>query len=121
MNTLRRVRKSSEVRNKRAQDPFDQLVFEKGLRVKHVLLDKKLNLMVVVVNNGTVIKSNISSYQRLKNATEEQLNKWSLIGDGVGIEWPDLDEDLSLKGFIKTATMNRLKVAKGNPESLLVP
>lgn len=116
MSTLR---ESREIRNKRAQDPFDKLVFERGLRIKHVLLDKGLNLLIVVLNNGKVIKSKISSYQRLKNATEKQLHNWSLIGDGVGIEWSDLDEDLSLKGFIKTATMDSLKTNKGS-ENLLV-
>jgi len=29
------------------------------------------------------------------------LNNYRLIGKGAGIHWPDVDEDLSLKGFLK--------------------
>jgi hypothetical protein len=29
------------------------------------------------------------------------LLQYELIGDGIGIHWPLLDEDLSLKGFIQ--------------------
>lgn len=109
------------IRNKKSKDPFDKLIFEKGLRIKHVLLDKPLNLMLVVLNNGAVIKSNLSDYPRLKPATPQQLANWCLIADGVGIEWPDINEDLSLKGFINTVYMNKtLKTLKGNQESLIV-
>jgi len=29
------------------------------------------------------------------------LFQYELIGDGIGIHWPLLDEDLSLKGFLQ--------------------
>jgi hypothetical protein len=35
------------------------------------------------------------------NASEKQLLNFQFIGGGTGIHWPELDEDLSLKGFIK--------------------
>ncbi|MEM7108865.1 MAG: DUF2442 domain-containing protein [Bacteroidota bacterium] len=37
----------------------------------------------------------------LKKATQSQLNDYRLIGKGVGVHWPQLDEDLSLKGFLR--------------------
>jgi len=37
----------------------------------------------------------------LAQASVENLNNYRLIADGVGIHWPDVDEDLSLKVFLK--------------------
>jgi len=30
-----------------------------------------------------------------------QLKNYELISNGTGIHWPDIDEDLSLKGFLQ--------------------
>lgn len=120
MSTLRKRRSVDLVRNKRATDPLDQLIFEKGLRIRHVLLDRDIDLLVLVLNSGIVVKSKLSDFPKLKKASTKKLNNWELIGEGVGIEWPTLGEDLSLKGFIKSAYMNRaLKTLKGNQENIL--
>lgn len=37
---------------------------------------------------------------RLLNATPTQRNNWRLIGSGVGIHWPDVDEDISVEGLL---------------------
>ena len=119
MPTLRK--KHIAPRNKHADDPFDQVIFEGGLRIRHVLLDQDLDLMVLILSNGIIIKSKISDFPRLKRAGTKQLSNWKLTGEGVGIEWPDLNEDLSLKGFIKSAYMNRaLHTLQGNQENILV-
>src|SRR6266404_8907364 len=34
---------------------------------------------------------------RLSDATPEQRNKYEIIGDGQGVHWPDVDEDLSVE------------------------
>ena len=38
----------------------------------------------------------LEDYPRLKNATNEQRNRWELIGRGVGVHWEDIDEDISI-------------------------
>ena len=38
-------------------------------------------------------------FLRLKTATRSQLSNWELIADGIGVHWPDLDEDLSAAGL----------------------
>jgi hypothetical protein len=103
---------------KRAKDPFDILIHEKGLRICNLLLDKNLDLIVVILNNGKVLQSHISYYKRLSEASQEQLNKWRLISGGVGISWEDLDEDLSVKGFIKTTALNSALIELQGKESL---
>ena len=55
--------------------------------------------MLIVLNNGKILRR--ASSKLLKKATEEQLNDYRLIGKGVGLHWPQLDEDLSLKGFLQ--------------------
>ena len=37
---------------------------------------------------------------RLERATPEQRANWTLIGQGEGVRWPDIDEDLSANGFL---------------------
>ncbi|MCH7989950.1 MAG: DUF2442 domain-containing protein [Planctomycetes bacterium] len=37
---------------------------------------------------------------RLSDATEEQRNNFEIIGDGEGVHWPDLDEDISVRGML---------------------
>ena len=40
-------------------------------------------------------------YPRLLNGTPAQRSNWRLIGQGSGIRWPDLDEDISTIGLIE--------------------
>jgi len=55
-------------------------------------------MMLVILNNKRVIQRNISDFKLLKNATPQQLENYQ--NEGVGIHWEDLDEDLSLRGFL---------------------
>lgn len=38
---------------------------------------------------------------RLAEATPEQRRNWRLIGDGTGVHWPDVDEDISARGMLE--------------------
>jgi len=44
---------------------------------------------------------------RLSEATDAQRNHWELIGDGIGIHWPDVDEDISIEGMLYGAPAPR--------------
>jgi hypothetical protein len=96
------------IENIRSKDPIDILIYEKGLRIKTVMIDKELDIMVMVLNNGKIIKSAISIFPGLKSASQKQLEEYRLISSGVGIHWEKLDEDLSLKGFIRDAAINSM-------------
>ena len=37
---------------------------------------------------------------RLSDATPTQRANWRLIGSGDGIHWPDVDEDISVRGML---------------------
>ncbi|MBX3052970.1 MAG: DUF2442 domain-containing protein [Caldilineaceae bacterium] len=36
----------------------------------------------------------------MRHATETERANWRLIGRGVGIHWPELNEDISAEGLI---------------------
>ncbi len=82
-------------------DSLERVIFENGLRIVSLYFQMELDLMLIVLNNKKVINRPISSSQRLKKASLESLNNYKLISNGVGIHWPELDEDLSLKGFLQ--------------------
>lgn len=37
---------------------------------------------------------------RLSDATPEQRANWQLIGPGEGVHWPDVNEDISVRGML---------------------
>ncbi|HEU0302143.1 MAG TPA: DUF2442 domain-containing protein [Longimicrobium sp.] len=44
---------------------------------------------------------------RLSEATPEQRANWRLIGSGQGIHWPDVDEDISVRGMLDGVPAHR--------------
>lgn len=50
--------------------------------------------------DGRVISVPLAWSWRLSNATPEQRNNFEIIGDGQGVHWPDIDEDISAKGML---------------------
>ena len=56
--------------------------------------------LTVDLSDGRTISVPLAWYPRLVHATRDERNNWEFIGTGQGIRWPDLDEDLSVEGFI---------------------
>lgn len=52
--------------------------------------------LVVHVKDGRTISVPLAWFPRLLDATKAQLVNYRIIGDGIGVHWPDLDEDLSV-------------------------
>ena len=50
--------------------------------------------------DGRVISVPLAWSWRLSEATPAQRANWQLIGDGHGIHWPDVDEDISAEGML---------------------
>jgi hypothetical protein len=57
----------------------------------------------VSLRDGRIISVPLVWYPRLFNATPAQRNNWKIAGGGYGINWPDLDEDLSTEGLLRGA------------------
>ena len=56
--------------------------------------------LVVVLLDGRVLTVPLAWYPRLSAAADDQRHRWQLVGRGVGIHWPDIDEDLSVAGML---------------------
>ena len=50
--------------------------------------------------NGSKISVALNRYPRLQQATPVQRKKWRLIGQGAGVHWETLDEDLSVENLL---------------------
>jgi hypothetical protein len=59
--------------------------------------------------DGRVISVPLQWSWRLADATAEQRANWILIGDGHGIHWPDVDEDISAEGMLHGGPAPRSK------------
>ena len=82
-------------------DELERVIYEEGLKIKALHFHPDLDLMLVVLTNGKVLHRTLSASSRLRSATLPQLNNYRLIGQGAGVHWEDIDEDLSLKSFLK--------------------
>jgi hypothetical protein len=56
--------------------------------------------LIVHLVDGRTISVPLAWYPRLLHARPEERNNWSLIGQGEGIHWPDLDEDVSAENIL---------------------
>ena len=76
-------------------------------RVKQVAVTDDLITFHLV--DGRVISVPLAWSWRLSDATPEQRNKYEIIGDGQGVHWPDVDEDLSVEGMFHGVPARRPK------------
>ncbi|MBC8507607.1 MAG: DUF2442 domain-containing protein [Anaerolineales bacterium] len=60
----------------------------------------KQDELIVELSDGRAITIPLVWYPRLFHGTEEERNNWRLIGEGEGIHWPDLDEDISIEHLL---------------------
>jgi Protein of unknown function (DUF2442) len=59
------------------------------------------DMLTVELTDGRIISAPILWYPRLEHGTHEERNHWELIADGIGIHWPDLDEDISVENLLR--------------------
>jgi len=57
--------------------------------------------LVVDLADGRRISVPLAWFPRLAGATPEELQDYEFIGGGIGIHWPQIDEDLSVAGFLE--------------------
>lgn len=60
------------------------------------------NALVVVLADGREVSAPLQWFPRLLRATPKQRAKWELIGDGIGIHWPSVDEDIEVESLLGT-------------------
>ena len=58
------------------------------------------DVLTAEIADGRTISVPLLWYPRLVHATQAERDHWQLIGDGEGIHWPDLDEDISVQDLL---------------------
>jgi len=56
--------------------------------------------LVVDLIDGRTVSVPLTWYPRLSHGSHAERAHWRLIGEGEGIHWPDLDEDISVEGLL---------------------
>jgi len=54
----------------------------------------------VDLTDGRTISVPVEWFPRLVHATVKERIRWRLIGNGQGIHWEDIDEDISVEGLL---------------------
>jgi len=54
----------------------------------------------VDLSDGRTISAPLAWYPRLLHGTKKERNNWRVIGNGYGIHWKDLDEDISVENLL---------------------
>ena len=57
--------------------------------------------LTVVLADGRTISAPLAWFPRLLHASPAARQKFRVIGNGIGINWPELDEDLSIEGLLR--------------------
>ena len=56
--------------------------------------------LIVDLADGRTITVPLAWFPRLAHGTPAERANWRRIGGGVGIHWPDLDEDISVESLL---------------------
>jgi len=54
----------------------------------------------VDLSDGRSIAVPLGWFPRLEHATPQERKNWRLIGNGLGIHWEGIDEDISVEGLL---------------------
>lgn len=78
--------------------------------------------LVVELRDGRSVSVPIEWYPRLAEGRPSERRRWELIGPGIGIHWPDLDEDISVEGLLlglasneSQASLQRWRASRRRP------
>ena len=57
--------------------------------------------IVARLADGRTVSVPLAWSWRLAGATQAERNHFEIIGNGEGVHWPDIDEDLSARGMLQ--------------------
>lgn len=77
---------------------MNTLVLESECRALEVKFTRVA--LVVTLTDGRRLTVPLAWYPRLLHGSRKEREHYELIGDGEGIHWPDLDEDISVEGLL---------------------
>lgn len=72
----------------------------KNKLVKATDLEIREDSLKVFLEDGREVTIPIEWFPKLRDASPEERQNWRLIGNGIGIHWESLDEDISVQGLL---------------------
>ncbi len=57
----------------------------------------------LVLADGREISAPLEWFPRLRDASSAQRSNWRLIGKGIGVHWPDIDEDIAVGTLMRNS------------------
>jgi hypothetical protein len=80
------------------------------------------DVLTFELRDGRTVSVPISWYPRLSEGTPSERRRWDLIGPGIGIHWPALDEDISVEALLlglasneSAASLQRWRAGRRRP------
>ena len=64
--------------------------------------------------DGRTLTVPLEWFPRLREAAPEELKNWELVGRGIAIHWPTLDEDIGVAGLLNPERTLRPRVPQPN-------
>lgn len=58
-------------------------------------------MLYVRLDDGREIGTPLEWFPKLRDAKDIDRNNWRFIGNGIGIHWESLDEDISISGLLQ--------------------
>jgi hypothetical protein len=68
------------------------------VRIKDIEITE--DTIIAQLTDGRTISVPLVWSWRLSEATPEQRANYEIIGEGHGVHWPDIDEDISAEGML---------------------
>lgn len=69
-------------------------------RIRVTTVSVAEHLLTVELSDGRTISASLSWYPRICHGSLDERTDWRLVGGGLGIHWPQLDEDISVENLI---------------------
>lgn len=64
--------------------------------------------LIVSLKDGRALHLPLSWFPKLLHATPTQRNDFEILGDGEGVHWDGIDEDLSVRGFLQGISVKQV-------------
>ncbi|MEM0940836.1 MAG: hypothetical protein AAF600_11550 [Bacteroidota bacterium] len=86
--------------------PIERAIVMSGLAISNVVIQQENNLILFILNNGTVLQKSINQIKGLSKASSQSLTNFENMGNGI--LWPEIPEiDISLKSLIQEELAQR--------------
>lgn len=59
------------------------------------------NSLHFILADGREISAPLEWFPKLRDATDAERNDWRFIGNGLGVHWSKIDEDISVKSLMQ--------------------